>query len=204
MLTERDRKIIRFIEDFGCADSDMIHRLFFADVSRNRCLSRMKQLADRHCVSRSRESVSANYLYYIGKPPKEIAHKMVRANFYTRMKASYDLKVFFPEPIYGKIRPDAYMEFSLYGQRYAAFLEVQLSSGDIQAKYEAVYNSGKWQERWTSFPLVIIVTPHKQKIKPSKVKYITVDSGIMSMDAIRDALYSNAIQRNTFRAGGTV
>jgi hypothetical protein len=189
--------MIRFIDDFGCADTNTICRLFFTETSIRRCRDRLQILTEQHHLNRIRGSVNTNYIYFIGKQPQQMQHGLTRANFYTRMKASYDLKTFVPEYQFEKIRSDAYMEFNLFNIRYAAFVEVQLSSGNMQEKYDSLYLKSDWKNHWLSFPLVIIVTNRKQNIKPSKVKYIVLDAEKMSMDTIRNTLYANAIQRET-------
>lgn len=187
MLTPRDRRIIRFIEDFKIATTSQIYELFFG-TSNRRCRQRLKELCNQGHMSRERGCVSMEYIYFIGKKPAQIEHHMTRAQFYITADREFELSDFQPEYTIGKCRADAYFEVKSFGHYFPAFLEVQLSGGFDQQKYETLFNSGLWLERWRTFPLIVVVTNRALSIKPSKLKFIVLDAQTLDIKPLKQAL----------------
>lgn len=96
---------------------------------------------------------------------------MLRVDAYIKLSKDYTLCEFIPEYTFGDLVADAYFEVWKNGYVYGFFLEIQLSSYFRQEKYEKAYQSGKWTERWSEFPSVVIVTDHKLGFKPSQIEY---------------------------------
>lgn len=170
MLVHRDRRIVRFIEDFGIASTRQLASLFFP--SRLRAQQRLRQLVEFGKLKRCRDYITADYLYYIGKKPREVEHMSGRVDTYIYLQANYQLYSFVPEYAFESFRADAYFEVWRNGIIYPYFLEVQISNYFRQDKYDKVFQSGVWLDRWEDFPPVLVVSDNKIRFKPSNIRYL--------------------------------
>lgn len=188
MLTQRDRRILRFIEDMGIANTSQIYRVFFAEkTSKERCQQRLKELCRQGHLQRDRLNVSSDYLYFL-KKPREIEHHLARTEFFVKANESFVLNDFCPEYAVESLRADAYMELENNGRIFGAFLEVQLSNGFDQGKYEKLYQAGAWRCNWMSFPLIIIATNHRLTIRPTYLRYVLIDTSTMDLTPLQEAI----------------
>lgn len=170
----RDRRITRFIETFGCATTRQLHGLFFSDVSLRRCQQRLARLVEQKRLARDRDYLSTDFLYYLVKKPREIEHMLARVDYYISLCSRFKLCEFTPEFSYGGLRADAYYEIWKNGDAVPYFLEVQLSPRFDQQKYESLYYLGAWRERWHEFPPVVVLSDRRINLKASEIKFIPV------------------------------
>jgi hypothetical protein len=175
VIMQRDRRVLRFIEDFGCCDTGRLHKLFFTDVTMRRCQQRLAQLAKNKRIERRRDFIGQNYLYYMTKP-KQIDHMLKRVDVYLALTQMVTLNEFIPEFTLGDLRADAYFEVWKNNRIYPYFLEVQRNTQFDQSKYECYFHSAEWQEKWNRFPTVIILSGYNIKLKPSEIKYTIIES----------------------------
>ena len=175
VLNRRDRRVIRFIEFFGCASTTQLHKLFFGGVSLRRCQQRLALLTKHRKIQRDREHLSADFLYWCGKKPREITHMLMRVDFYISVNKRYTLASFVPEYSIGDLRADAYFEIYRNGMNVPYFLEVQRSPYLNQAKYERLFESGVWLDRWPHFPPVVVVSDTAMRFKDGNVRFISAD-----------------------------
>jgi DNA-binding Lrp family transcriptional regulator len=181
MLTKRDRRVLRFIDDFNIVRTSDLKFLFFANVSLQRCQQRLTQLVKQKKLKRYRDYVSQDYLYYTGKKPDQIEHDLIRVEVYKRLSV-INLQEFIPEFSYGRLRSDAY--FIIDDQNW--FLEVQLSTGFNQEKYEMLYRRLDWRERFEEFPSVLVVTNKRLRVEPSNIRFEVIN--VDSLDDINNAI----------------
>jgi len=174
-FTTRDRRIMRFIEDFGAANTRQLHTLFFHGVSLRSCQRALARLAAAHALQRCRSYVCEDYLYYVGKAPVQAAHALLRVDAYIGLKAAYRLVDFVPEFTLGRLRADAYFEVWDAGKVTPYFLEVQRSKGFDQSKYDALYASYEWRERWPEFPQVVVLAGRPVRLRHSNVRFTVLD-----------------------------
>lgn len=172
MLTDRDRKIVRFVEDFGIASTSQLFTLFFDGLHINNCHLRLRLLTQRGQLKRERAGIDKDYIYYIDKKPAQVEHHLLRADFYIKARDKLKLLEFIPEYEFKDARADAYFEFERGDIDIGCFLEIQLSAGFNQSKYEKYFASGEWHDFWTGFPPVIVATDRRIRLAPSEIKYI--------------------------------
>lgn len=172
MLTERDKRVTRFLEEFGAASTRQIHALLFDGIDLRNCQMRMKLLTDRGHIKRERAGIDKDYIYFIKSIPTQAEHHSIRVDFYIAAKKALDLVDFIPEYRCESLRADAYYEFEYEDLRFGAFLEVQLSAGFDQGKYEKFFAGGAWHGYWDAFPPVVIVTDRAIRLRASEIKYI--------------------------------
>jgi hypothetical protein len=164
LLTSRDRRIIRFINDFRLASASQIHTLFFTSLTQRRCQQRLNILTRQRHLSRWRGHINDEYLYFVGKKPKEVEHMLQRVDAYIQLNDRYQLTEFVPEFSFCGIRADAYFEVWQNGYVIPYFLEVQRSPYFNTEKYMRPYLNDSWADRWSVFPEVIIISDLKLRI----------------------------------------
>ena len=158
MLTQRDRRLIRFIDDFRCATTSQIKGVFYSDVTLRRCQQRLNKLLEYKELKRFRKHIDSEYIYYSGQQPKEIQHMLWRVDAYMELNSKYKLVEFIPEYNCYGIRADAYFEVWQNGLVTPYFLEIQLSNFFKPEKYEKPYSNGGWTTKWSNFPKIIAIT----------------------------------------------
>ena len=199
MLRERDQRVIDFIEEFNCANTSQLKQLFFDDIEIRYCQKRLKCLCDMDYIYRNRQGINNDYVYYYDKSnkPKQIEHNNIRVNFYINAVNGLNLQCFIPEFKVGfgkgknEIRPDAYMEFEWCSKVYGVFLEIQLSHGFNQDKYEAYYRSGEWREKLGGFPLIVVVSNRNLYLDKSNLKYIQMGTECNMNELIEGINYNS-------------
>ena len=170
MLTQRDRRIIRFINDFRCATTSQIKSLFYSHVSMRYCQQRLRQLTTYSELKRFRGHIDDEYIYYTRQKPKEIEHMLWRVDSYIQLNKDYNLVEFIPEYNYYGIRADAYFEVWQHGLATGYFLEIQKSHRFDLNKYDTPYQNGHWIEKWNRFPEVIIKSDLKLNLQQSFIQ----------------------------------
>jgi hypothetical protein len=174
MITCRDLRLIKFIDDFTIASTRNIHELYFADTTLRRCQERLSRLVEQKRLMRDR-IYTQEYVYFL-KKPSQVEHMLQRVDAFITLRKTCILNEFVPEYTYGDLRADAYFEtWKEPGIVTRYFLEVQRNEHFDQQKYEAAYGSEKWSEKWRKFPKVVILSEWNIKLKPSEVEYIVTD-----------------------------
>lgn len=174
MLTMRDHQTIEYIKRFKAVETHTIKDAMFPAVSMRRCRQRLARLAEGGWIRRERGIVGRDYLYFIDKP-RHLLHTLAIAKVYADLQKEFNIIRFEPEFAIGPVVADAYFEYEHEGDIYGAFLEVQLSRGYDQKKYEMLFASGVWRKVWESFPLVVIVTDHTINPGESKIMSVVLD-----------------------------
>jgi DNA-binding Lrp family transcriptional regulator len=177
LITKRDRRVCRFIEDFRIATTKQIYDLCFENLSIRRCQQRLTELVKQKRIKRYRDYVSQDYLYYVGKKPSQVEHDLLRTKVFMELR-KYDLQEFRPEFSYGNLRADGYFELG----DDPWFLEIQLSTGFNQEKYEMLYRRLDWRERWREFPKVLVVSNKKIRIEHSDIGFYVVGCDLVGME----------------------
>lgn len=170
--------------------------MFFRDVSLARCEQRLKGLTDQGYLKRSRIGINCDYLYYIGKRPSHVEHNQLRVDLYILMNSKYIMYEYIPEFKFGRLRSDVYIEWQYGRMAFAAFIEIQLSSGFNQDKYEDLYNSNVWREKWSGFPLIITISNHRINFKKTRLEYIPLETDL-NLNALEQYLLS--FKKEAFR-----
>lgn len=171
IITQRDRKVIEFIEAMNCVSTKTIYELFYPSlrVAQNR----LKLMTENKIVKRDRDHLTSQYYYYINNKPKQVHHNLLLANFYKELSKKATIEVFKKEFVIEDIRPDALVIYTVNGKSYIAFVEIELSNQPDIPKYEALFKSGKYKEYFKGvFPLIYYVTD--KTIPDTKLKVIKI------------------------------
>ncbi|MBY7009030.1 hypothetical protein FDB15_18380 [Clostridium botulinum] len=163
MLTERDRKVLKWIEDYKSISVPQATELFFNGIYES-CRRRLKQLEDMELLKSYISQFSREKVYYQEKKLKD--HELLVYDFLKVIKKEgAEIKTIKIQPQYlkGLIRPDAYIEFIYENNLYFIILEVDYTHYTSNIKmqlYEKLYREGTLQKQcYGTFPIVIISRP---------------------------------------------
>ncbi|MBW6411841.1 hypothetical protein [Clostridium weizhouense] len=169
MLTERDRQVLRWIEDYKAISVTQATELFFNGTYES-CRRRLKQLEDMEILKSYISQFSREKVYYQEKKLKD--HDLLVYDFLKVIKKrGGEIRHIKLQPQYlkGLIRPDAYIEFTLENNIYFIILEVDYTHYTSNIKmqlYEKLYREGTLQKQcYGTFPIVIISRPTLNDIR---------------------------------------
>ncbi|MGO0257897.1 hypothetical protein ACTL7R_00135 [Priestia aryabhattai] len=191
-LSQRDKDIIAFINQFRAVDRDSLVDLFFKQLKSpiNACNSVMVRLYRLGLIERTQQYSPTVYLPVdakIKKNSQKILHFLSILNVYKQM-CSYSLpkNVIVEDKPTGKkggIEPDLFCIFK--GSPF--WIEIQrnqYSEQKMQAKinlYEEFFFSDEWkamywqpEERVPIFPSVILITPVRYAVSSDHIRIIQV------------------------------
>ncbi len=163
MLTNRDRQILKWIEDYKAISVTQATELLFNGTYES-CRRRLKQLEDMELLKSYISQFSREKIYYQEKKLKD--HELLVYDFLKVVKKKGgEIRQIKLQPQYlkGLIRPDAYIEFTLENNLYFIILEVDYTHYTSNIKmqlYEKLYREGTLQKQcYGTFPIVIISRP---------------------------------------------
>ncbi len=163
MLTERDRQVLKWIEDYKAISVTQATELLFNGTYES-CRRRLKQLEDMELLKSYISKFSREKIYYQEKKLKD--HELLVYDFLKVVKKKGgEIRQIKLQPQYlkGLIRPDAYIEFTLENNLYFIILEVDYTHYTSNIKmqlYEKLYREGTLQKQcYGTFPIVIISRP---------------------------------------------
>ncbi|OSA98082.1 UNVERIFIED_ORG: hypothetical protein B2H98_05150 [Clostridium botulinum] len=163
MLTERDRQVLKWIEDYKAISVTQATELLFNGTYES-CRRRLKQLEDMELLKSYISQFSREKIYYQEKKLKD--HELLVYDFLKVVKKKGgEIRQIKLQPQYlkGLIRPDAYIEFTLENNLYFIILEVDYTHYTSNIKmqlYEKLYREGTLQKQcYGTFPIVIISRP---------------------------------------------
>lgn len=136
MITERDLKLIKYLEDgmilTTSIASDLIYHTSNKKSSLNIAQRRLNNLYKSKQINRKRDSIRNNYVYYIGKAPTKLEHRLKIAEFISKLNTigfeivSVQLEFSDLQKIYN-FRPDIVIVVT-YHKRIATFIvEIDLT-----------------------------------------------------------------------------
>jgi len=160
MITDRDYEVIEFLKSYKVASTDTIAELFYNGKLRT-AQYRLKCLAEKKQIKRSREAVTNQYIYYT-KKPAQLRHSLLITDFYRELNRYTSSVVFFArEPdVCGK-RPDAVFGYKINGCECLGLLEVEISNKGFDRDK---YCNKKFLDFFPIAPKLFIVT-NQTKIK---------------------------------------
>lgn len=155
MITDRDRKVLDFLNKFHVARTSTIEQLFYPSgrVARRR----LAELYEHGEVKRERDGPGAEYIWYY-KRPKQFLHNLLLTDFYRDLTRKYNVTNFVKEPSICDIRPDALIRYN--GK--TAFVEVEASHKSLDVdKYERLLKTGTYKKYFDVLPPVILISERR-------------------------------------------
>jgi hypothetical protein len=161
MLTDRDKKVLSFIEKYGALTIQQASTLFFNNLNVS-CTRRLLQLERQGLLKSYTRTITKEKAYYICK--KKSHHDLYVMDFIKNMKKlGFNVRKLELTPKYlqGKIIPDAYIQLRKGKDVYLVLLEIDYSHYTSNSKmkvYEELYKSQEASVQGV-FPSVVIARP---------------------------------------------
>ncbi len=163
VITERDKKIKEFLEDVEVADTKTIAEIFFQGTCIRNCQKRLKQLTNIRFIKSYRENTISQNIYYVKNKPKNWKHKIVFSQLLgiLHQKGIEVLKYRTPFIIdtgVNKVISDGLIITRVNEQVEIYFIEAELTKKPNYKKYENLYYSRKYLEKFPIMPSILVVT----------------------------------------------
>lgn len=161
MVTDRDRKLLNFIEKYKSITISQAQYIFYGgnyEVARRR----LKQMQEEKLLKCLPNELFKSKVYFDERKISD--HRLGTFEFLKVicMNGGEILK-FKTEPKFNGIRPDAFIAFSYRDSVYMILLEVDLNhytSNSKMQKYEQLYKSDEIQSKYNGyFPIILISRP---------------------------------------------
>lgn len=187
VITDRDKEIKEFLEDVEVADTKTIHEVFFNGTCIRNCQKRLKQLTNIRFIKSYRENTISQNIYYAKNKPKNWKHKIVFSQLLgvLHQQGIEVLKYRTPFVIdtgANKVISDGLIITRINEQVDIFFIEVELTKKPNYKKYEDLYYSRKYLDKFPIMPTILVVTDkrintnHKVlNIKSSKLNFSNLD-----------------------------
>jgi DNA-binding Lrp family transcriptional regulator len=178
MLTSRDKRIIRFMEDkdLGLTINQAALMFFPKNFAYDYARQRLRKLWEMGVLKRYKSNYSEEFIYYLNKKPSyhDNAVLNVYANF---VKRGYKITEFKREMelMEGKYRADGIIKAENENEIRTVLIEVDRYSPTNINKYDEVYESRELQRRYGVFPLVLILTDVDRTYKSDYFEIVTTD-----------------------------
>lgn len=154
ILTERDNQIIDFLNNYKCATTSTISKLFFNDSLRP-CNRRLKHLREHGFIKSSQEYVSTEKIHYINKKPTQLKHSCICSQFACMMKLNENIIKEKIEFKIGNVRSDLLM---ITDKPEIYLIEICNTNPFDLNKYVKLKRSLVWRELFPVFPDIIVIS----------------------------------------------
>lgn len=180
MIKEIDYDVIEFINVYKVASTDTLTELFYNNPRTARY--RLKSLADKKLVKRSRDSITNQYVYFT-KKPAQLRHSLLVTDFYRELHRYTSSVVFFnKEPNINGKKPDAIFGYTINGKECIGILEVEISNKGFDY---AKYSDTNFCKKFPFEPKLFIVSSKGNiKTKEIKLKSFVVDTELSKLKYI--------------------
>lgn len=175
MITERDMKVVEFIEKYKIATTTTLS-MFYPNI--NIAQRRLKVICEDGYLRRSRNNVNNEYMYYL-KKPNQIRHDLLLTEFYYNFRNLEGIEIidFKKEVAIGNVRADGMVAYKHKDKNYLALLEMQLkyNTPDVD-KYLKLHKNKEYKNHLPVFPQIVFVTNRSiKKIDDFKVIKVKKD-----------------------------
>lgn len=189
-MTDRDKAIVQFINEYELCTKEHIKELFFPECHANVCMRRLKKLAEDELINRFKYNGNV-FVYYASKKPSKrlINHDMYITDFIVKMiKQGYEIIEFKKSFMIGNIISDAYIRYKDQdGTTRHLVLEIQLHNKveDCILKYTDFKNIIlDNRKEWNSIPRIICITDMKDRIQLKGLKVLYDNTEMNNLDEV--------------------
>lgn len=166
MITNRDMKTLRFIDEFHVAHTSTLC-LFYGSLRVTQ--NRLKELVRMKELDRIRYHYTQEYIYYKKRKPSQLRHELLLTDFYRELGRRVNSEnIRFKKEFTGidGIRPDGLVGFKgIDGMIKTYFVEVEISKKGLDLdKYVMTYADDEcWNKLLPVFPDMVVITDDKIK-----------------------------------------
>lgn len=174
VITERDQSIKSFLEEVSVADTKTIHTLFFTNTSLRNAQKRLHELTSIRFIKVYRENVISQNIYYSKNKCKNIAHKIVFSQLLAKLKRQNIEVLKYRTPfIIDNVIADGLIVIKVNNQVKIYFVEIERTKKLNISKYEELYYSRKYLEKFPVFPNILVITDKKQDTDHNVLNIVT-------------------------------
>lgn len=186
IITDRDKQILKLVEDLKVVDVFVVDTMLFKNTKTNRVAQRrLLNLVECKKLKRWRMNQISNYIYYVGRQPKNIEHSLLMSYFIAHLsKIGADIKKIKREWLITEgIRIDLFVAYTLNDKNYISIVEVE-NSKSFQNKYdklEAYFSTNEYKKLFPTIPQIICVSDKHFK-KGSLLNVIQIDTNFKNIE----------------------
>lgn len=176
MLMQRDKNILIHIEKYKAATILQINKMFFNTAfGYDHARKRLRWLEDNGYLKHYTDITTNQRVYYMDKQLS--SHDLMIMDTYANLiQNGCEILEFAKEPLFfnNKIKPDGFFKFKFGGKTRIMLLEVDLTHKSDLKRYETLYDSNELQEKYNTFPPILVVTefPDRYTSKRIVIKYV--------------------------------
>lgn len=198
IITDRDRRMINYVDKVGYATSKNLAELFFKNGSKNYyivALNRLAQLVGEGRLNMIPARISNNgrpmNLYYLGKQPsnKSLKHALALADFSAELtKNNVDILSLEREYYASKtVRADGLYKVIYNNKKRLFLVEFDITKKFTITKYEYLYSSGEWKDNFKKFPRIVSISDEKPP-EGSRLNIIRLNSKLDNINKLLENL----------------
>jgi hypothetical protein len=168
----RDREVVALVRRLGAVNTDQVRALMFRfPTGLRKAQERLSVLVERGELNRCRIAPNEPYVYYIGRRPAQLEHKVMiswaYAHIVTNLASWECLEEWRQEDVCGELRCDAVAGIHIKPTGEWRFVFVEADGGDNSFDKVSLYNrlyesqaylGSWWAERASRFPSILVVT----------------------------------------------
>jgi DNA-binding Lrp family transcriptional regulator len=180
MLTSRDKKIIKFMEDkeLGLTINQAALMFFPKNFAYDYARQRLRKLWERGVLKRYKSNYSDEYIYFLPEK-KPSYHDNAVLNVYSNfVNRSYKITEFKPPEFAwmdGKYKSDAFIKAETEEEIRIIIVEVDLNTTTNIQKYEEWFETKELQRKYGDFPLLLILTDVDRTYKSDYFEIVSMD-----------------------------
>lgn len=198
-ITTRDLEIIRHLENGLLINAEIASRLVYHTPNKISSLKiaqrRLTELYKSKQIKRIRNSVTQSYIYYIGKAPTKVNHRLMMASFISHLNTigfeieEYQIEYSDLQETY-HFRPDIFLVLNYHGERICSLVEIDLTKGFTNMdKYNQLIQDRRngVNMNLPLLPLIIVpVTNQKIDIEKCLVTPIQIYTDFSNIESIKN------------------
>jgi hypothetical protein len=179
MITSRDKKILRFMEEYGRGLTINQAALMYWPKKFGYYYARIrlhKLWQEMKVIQRYTNHYTGELIYYFDKKPT--FHNNVVLNVYANfVGAGYKITEFKKECEWlgGKYRSDAFIKAETEEETRIVIVEVDFNCVTNIKKYEELYETGELQRKYGDFPMILILTDVERKYRSDNFEIVVLD-----------------------------
>lgn len=196
MLTNRDREVLTWIQDYKSITLSQCSYLYF-NGNYESCRRRLKQLEGIGLLKSIPNTLFKTKVYFQEKLLKD--HELLVYEFLKAIKINGgDIINIENKPQYhgNKIIPDAFITFSYNKMVFFILLEVDLTHNTPLCKmqrYEELYKTGELQNQcYGTFPIIVITKPSQPRLR-----YNSSNFNVIYLDLLYNNINNLLLQNPT-------
>lgn len=185
VLTDRDNKIIKFLDDYKLATTSTISTIFFNGSIRP-TTRRLKLLREHGFIKSYQEFVSLEQVHYTIRKPCQIKHTVIMTNFIAKLyENNIEILKLRKEFKIGTIRSDLLLVCKINKKTYIYFIEVCNTKAFDDKKYIKLKESNLWKEFFPVFPYIITISD-KEVNTNKRLNNITMNLQLDNFNKIKE------------------